>query len=91
MESRVSAWQLGRWLIALRWAFRSAHSELAARYDFSTVRFHSRLPAILDEVFDYFAAVSRGPPGKGEAVVACVREYGEMTGRFLLGVPSQGR
>jgi hypothetical protein len=87
-DSRVSSWQLHCWLLAFRVGFSRAQGELFEIYDFAGVPFGA--PAIY-EVHGYFEAVSRGPPGRGEAVVSCVREHGRRTGRFLFGVPSQGR
>jgi len=91
VEGRVSAWQLRCWLLAFQGWLRRAQVELAGEFDFSSVRFAERIPEMLDEVYGYFESLSRGPPGRGEAVVTCVREHGRRTGRFLFGVPSQGR
>jgi len=90
-ESRVTAWQLRCWLLSLQAALRRFQSEHSQRYDFASVAFYEDIPFVLDEVFGYFEAVSRGPPKRGEAVLACVREHSAKTGRFLLGVPSQSR
>lgn len=90
-ESRVTSWRLTCWALTFRSWLRRAQAELGSGYDFSAVRFQDRLPSILDELYGYFEALSRGPPGCGEAVVACVREHGLKTRRFLFGVPSQGR
>jgi hypothetical protein len=90
-EGRVSAWQLSLWVLSIQSAFERGHSELAGRYDFSSVRYFDDLPFVLDEVFGYFEAVCRGPPGRGEGVISFVREYAKRTGRFFLGVPSQSR
>jgi len=60
-------------------------------YDFTKVRFAGGFPQILDELHDYFAALSRGPPAREAGVLLSVRLHSEKTGRFVLGVPSQGR
>lgn len=90
-ESRVTSWQLHFWALVFQGWLRRAQAEQSRWYDFSSVEFHDRPPSILDELYGYFEALSRGPPGRGKAVVSCVREHGRRTGRFLLGVPSQGR
>lgn len=90
-ESGMTSSLLRLWgLMFQRW-LRRAQSELALSYDFCSVSFHGDFPSILDELFGYFESLSRGPPSRGEAVVACVHEHGRETGRFLFGVPSQGR
>jgi len=90
-ESGVTSWRLTCWALIFRSWLRRAQSELAREYDFSSVQFHDRLPSILDELYGYLGVLSRGPPVSWAAVAVCVREYGTRTGRFLLGVPSQGR
>lgn len=87
-ESRVTAWQLVCWLLSFRRWLLGAQWELVGRYDFSGVPFGE---SVLEEVHGYFEALSRGPPGRGKAVVSCVREHAEGKGRFMFGVPSQGR
>lgn len=91
VEGRVTAWQLRCWLVAFQVWLRRAQVELAGEYNFSSVRFTDLIPEMLDEVYGYFESLSRGPPGRGEAVVSCVREHAWKTGRFVFGVPSQGR
>ena len=90
-ESGVTSWQLTCWALVFQGWLRRAQSEQSRWYDFSSVEFHARPPSILDELYGYFEALSRGPPVFGGAVAACVREHAERTGRFLFGVPSQGR
>jgi hypothetical protein len=90
-EGRVTSWQLHCWLVAFQIWLRRAQGELAGEFDFSRVRFADRAPQMLDEVYGYFATLSRGPPRRGEAVISCVREHAQRTRRFLFGVPSQGR
>jgi len=87
-SSGVSSWQLHCWLVAFQLWLRRSQWELDGRYDFAGVPYGA---SVLGEVYGYFEALSRGPPGRGEAVVSCVHEHGIRTGRFLLGVPSQGR
>ena len=87
-DGGVTAWRLRCWVAALRSAFSRSQSELADWFDFSGVPFGA---PVLDELHGYFEAVSRGPPGRGDAVLACVRRYGRRTGRFLVGTPSQWR
>lgn len=87
-ESLVTSWQLRCWQIWFHHFLCAAQAELAGLYDFSDVPFGG---SVLDEVYGYFEALSRGPPGRGEGVLSSARSYGERTGRFLLGVPSQLR
>jgi len=90
-DAGVTAWQLRCWLLCVWHGLRAAQGELASQYDFSAVRFAHDTEDRLDEVHGYFTALSRGPPVRWKAVVSAVSEYGSVTGRFLLGIPSQSR
>lgn len=90
-DSPVTSWTLRLWALILRDWFQRAECELSESYDFSAVQYGDQFPDIIEELFGYFSAISRGPPRRGGAVVESVRDYGAATGRFLLGVPSQGR
>lgn len=90
-ESGVTSWRLRFWALLFRSWLRAAQAELAREYDFATVRFAEGFPQILDELHDYFAVLSRGPPASEAGVLLSVRMHSERTGRFVLGVPSQGR
>lgn len=93
-ESRVTSWQLRKWLMVIRHGLLSAHSELAGRYDFSSVPSSSRgveFAFVLETVRAYLEVISRGPPVRFSAVLTALQIYGQITGRMLFGCPSQSR
>jgi hypothetical protein len=90
-ESGMTSWRLRCWALIFQGWLRRAQGELSSVYNFSSVEFHAHLPSVLDELYGYFEALSRGPPCRVEGVVSCVRKHAEKTGRFLLGAPSQER
>jgi len=89
--SGVTSWVLRTWALVFQSWLRRMQSELSEEYDFSGVPFSKGLPLVLDELHGYFEALCRGPPGDGQGVLVCVKRHAEQRGRFVLGVPSQGR
>jgi len=90
-ETDVTPWQLRKWLLVIRYGFLAAHAELCERCDFSAVSRAEGICGHLETVHDYIASFSRGPPVRVSAVMTVLHLYGQMTGRFLFGRPSQSR
>ena len=90
-ETGVTPWQLRKWLLVIRHGFLAAQGELCARYDFSSISRTDSIPGCLETVHGYVAAFSRGPPLQVSAVLTVLHLYGQITGRFLFGRPSQSR
>jgi hypothetical protein len=89
--SGVPAWLLKRWLFLLSAGLRAAHGELCVDYDFSKVVFAGEGADVSEEVVGYLESLSRGPPIRLKAVLQALEAWGQRTGRFVLGVPSQRR
>lgn len=90
-ETDVTPWQLRKWLLVIRYGFLAAHGELCERYDFSAVSRAEGICGHLETVHGYIASFSRGPPVRVSAVMTVLHLYGQITGRFLFGCPSQSR
>lgn len=91
MQSRVSSWQLRRWLAVIRHGFLTAHGELSLRYDFLEIARDESIIGYLDTMYGYIAVFSRGPPARVSAVMTALQLYGQITGRFLFGCSSRSR
>jgi hypothetical protein len=91
VQSRVTSWQLRKWLAVIRRGFLAAHGELCVRYDFRSVSREEGTAGNLEMVHGYTAAFSRGPPVRVSAVLTALHIYGQITGRFLFGCSSQMR
>jgi hypothetical protein len=90
-DCRVTPWLLRNWLGVVVMGLRGGHPTLREWYDLSGIHSGDNLSGMLHEVYSYFQSFgSRGPPSR-LVLKAVVKRYSQVTGRHLLGIPSQDR
>ena len=91
-DSRVTAWLLDTWLVAVLMGLRRAHPTLSRWARLEGIRSSRSQLGRLGEVAAYLEALGvRGPPAHGRGITRLLCRYGRETGRLLFGTPSQER
>lgn len=89
-DSGATAGLLRHWVCVLIAGLRLAHSVLRDDYDLDSI--HSGKGAVLlDEVYAYTAAFASRDPPRRRGLRLAMRRYSRVTGRPLVGRPSQER
>jgi hypothetical protein len=91
-DRTIERWSFSRWLELVLKGLSAAHHVLEERYDLGAVRTGKSFMERLGCMYAYGKAfASRGPPGLWEYLDTAVQWYAEVSGRHLVGVPSQER